>query len=49
MVQGFALTLGVGILFSMLSAIAVTRVLLFAVLSPKMEKMKFVFLSGIFR
>ena len=48
-VQGFALTLGVGILFSMLSAIAVTRVLLFAVLSPKMEKMKFVFLSGIFR
>ena len=48
-VRGFALTLGIGILFSMLSAIAVTRILLFAVLSPRMEKLKFIFLSGISR
>lgn len=48
-VQGFALTLGIGILFSMLSAIAVTRIILFAALSPKIEKLKFIFLSGISR
>lgn len=48
-VQGFALTLGIGILISMFSAISVTRTLLIAVLARRVEKLRFVFLSGISR
>lgn len=48
-VQGFALTLGLGILVSMFSAISVTRTLLIATLTRRFEKMSFVFLSGITR
>lgn len=46
-VQGFALTLGVGILISMFSAIWVTRTLLIAVMSPKLQSARFLFMSGI--
>jgi protein-export membrane protein SecD len=49
MVRGFALTLGIGILISMFSAISVTRTLLFAVMTKKMEKMRVLFMSGISR
>ena len=49
MVRGFALTLGIGILISMFSAISVTRTLLFAVMTKKMERMKVLFLSGLAR
>lgn len=48
-VQGFALTLGIGILVSMFSAISVTRTLLIAVLAQRFEKLRFIFLSGISR
>lgn len=47
MVKGFALTLIIGILISMFSAISVTRTLLFAVLSPRMQKAKVLFLNEI--
>lgn len=47
MVRGFALTLGIGIIISMFSAISVTRTLLFAVMTKKMEKRRFLFMSGI--
>lgn len=46
-VQGFALTLGIGILVSMFSAISVTRTLLVAALVRRLERFGFVFLSGI--
>ncbi len=49
MVRGFALTLGIGIIISMFSAISVTRTLLFAVMTKKMERMKILFLSGFSR
>lgn len=48
-VQGFALTLGIGILVSMFSAIFVTRTFLIAVMSKKLEGYKFLFLSGLAR
>jgi len=48
-VQGFALTLSLGILVSMFSAITVTRTLLIAVMTRRMEKMRVLFLSGITR
>ena len=43
-VQGFALTLGIGILVSMFSAISVSRTLLLAVMAKRVEKMRFLFL-----
>lgn len=46
-VQGFALTLSIGILASMFSAIVVTRMLLLAFLAKRMQGRKFLFLSGI--
>ncbi|OHA02355.1 MAG: protein-export membrane protein SecD [Candidatus Sungbacteria bacterium RIFCSPHIGHO2_02_FULL_52_23] len=46
MVQGFALTLGVGILVSMFSAISVTRTLLVAISTPALARMRGLFLSG---
>jgi protein-export membrane protein SecD len=45
-VQGFALTLFIGVLISMFSAISVTRTLLIAVMTKKMEGWRFLFLSG---
>lgn len=45
-VRGFALTLAIGIFVSMLSAIYVSRTFLSAVLTRRMEKYKFLFLSG---
>lgn len=45
-VQGFALTLGIGIVVSMFSAISVTRTLLLASLSPRLARVRFLFLSG---
>lgn len=45
-VRGFALTLGVGVLMSMFSAIVVSRTFLLAVASPRLEKAKALFLSG---
>lgn len=48
-VQGFALTLSIGIGVSMFSAILVTRTLLIAVMSRKLEAIRFVFFSGISR
>lgn len=48
-VEGFALTLGIGILVSMFSAIFITRTFLIAVMSKKLEGMRFIFLSGIAR
>lgn len=46
-VQGFALTLSIGILASMFSAIAVTRTLLIAVMIRRLQNIRFLFLSGI--
>jgi len=48
-VQGFALTLGIGIVVSMLSAISVTRTLLFALMTPRLQRAKMFFLSGFSR
>lgn len=48
-VRGFALTLAIGILVSMFTALTVTRNLLIAVLSAGMEKRKNLFMSGIFK
>lgn len=45
-VKGFALTLIIGILVSMFSAISVTRTLLFASMFPRMQKFRTLFLSG---
>ncbi len=47
LVQGFALTLAIGILVSMFSAISVTRTLLIAVMTKKLEGLRFLFLSGL--
>ncbi len=46
-VQGFALTLGIGIIVSMFSAISVTRTLLIAMMAGRMQNLRFIFLSGI--
>lgn len=46
MVKGFALTLSVGILISMFSAISVTRTLLFTVMAKRFSGVKVLFLSG---
>lgn len=48
-VRGFALTLGIGILVSMFSAISVTRLLLRATASLRLEKHRWIFLSGLSR
>ncbi len=48
-VQGFALTLGIGILVSMLSAISITRTLLVGVMTPRLGKVRVLFLSGLAR
>lgn len=45
-VRGFALTLGIGIVISMFSAITVTRTFLFAVMTRKMERWRIFFVSG---
>lgn len=45
-VRGFALTLGIGIIMSMFSAISVTRVFLAAVETRRLAKMRALFLSG---
>lgn len=47
MIRGFALTLGIGILISMFSAISVTRTLLFAIMTKRLEKKRVLFMSGI--
>lgn len=46
-VRGFAFTLGIGVLISMFSAISVSRTFLLAAMTPKMERYKLLFLSGI--
>lgn len=46
-VQGFALTLSIGILVSMFSAISVTRTLLLAVMTRRMQGVRFLFTSGV--
>lgn len=46
MVKGFALTLGIGIVISMFSAISITRTFLFAATTPRLRKMKILFTSG---
>lgn len=46
-VQGFALTLAIGILVSMFSAISVTRTLLIGAISRRFESMKWIFMGGI--
>ncbi len=48
-VKGFALTLGIGVLISMFSAITVSRTFLFALMSPRMTNVRALFLSGISR
>ena len=48
-VQGFALTLGIGILVSMFSAITVTRTLLFALMARRLMSARQLFLSGLSR
>lgn len=49
MVRGFALTLGIGILISMFSAITITRGMLVSILTPRLEKVRALFLSGFSR
>ncbi len=46
-VKGFALTLGIGIMVSMFSAISVTRMLLRATANHRFEKYRALFLSGL--
>lgn len=46
-VQGFALTLGIGILVSMFSAISITRTLLLSVMTPRLQKARALFMSGL--
>lgn len=48
-IQGFALTLAIGILASMLSAIWITRMFLFSLAGTPVERMKALFLSGFTR
>ena len=46
-VKGFALTLGIGVLISMFSAITVSRTFLRAVLTKRFENKRFLLLSGL--
>jgi len=46
-VKGFALTLGVGILVSMFSAISVSRIFLLASVTARLERMRAFFSSGL--
>ncbi len=46
LIKGFALTLSIGILISMFSAISVTRTLLIAVMTRRVESIRALFLSG---
>ncbi len=46
-VKGFALTLGLGVLVSMLSAIAISRTFLMAVMAPGLSRVRWLFLSGL--
>ncbi|TSC77347.1 MAG: preprotein translocase subunit SecD [Parcubacteria group bacterium Gr01-1014_33] len=46
-VRGFALTLAIGVLVSMFSAISVTRTLLLAIMIRPLQRVRFLFLSGI--
>ncbi len=48
-IQGFALTLAIGILASMLSAVWVTRIFLRAIAGTRLDNKKFFFLSGLSR
>lgn len=48
-IKGFALTLALGILVSMFSAISVTRTLLLSSMGRRLSKHRFLFLSGFFR
>lgn len=48
-VKGFALTLGIGIMVSMFSAISVTRMLLRVTVNQRLEKYRGLFLSGLSR
>ncbi|RJQ36748.1 protein translocase subunit SecD [Candidatus Parcubacteria bacterium] len=48
-VRGFALTLGIGVLISMLSAITVSRTFLFAALAPRLGRARWLFTSGFAR
>lgn len=45
-VQGFALTLAIGVLVSMFSAMVVTRTFLLAVCAKRADSLRFLFLSG---
>ncbi len=45
-VRGFALTLGIGILISMFSAISVSRTFLLAIVTPRLERAQVLFRSG---
>src|SRR3989338_407733 len=47
LVKGFSLTLGIGVLISMFSAITVSRTFLYSLMSPRLSKWRFLFLSGI--
>src|SRR3989338_6233490 len=49
MIQGFALTLSIGILVSLFSAISVTRTLFIAASTRRMKRWKFLFMSGLAR
>ncbi|MEK7636312.1 MAG: protein translocase subunit SecD [Patescibacteria group bacterium] len=46
-VKGFALTLSLGILVSMFTALTITRNFLLSILTPRLEKYRSLFLSGI--
>ena len=48
-VQGFALTLGLGVIISMFSAITVTRTFLLAAMSKRLARFRTLFLSGFAR
>ncbi|MDP3771835.1 MAG: protein translocase subunit SecD, partial [bacterium] len=48
-VRGFALTLGIGIIISMFSAISITRTFLLAIMTRRLQRMRFLFLNGLAR
>jgi preprotein translocase subunit SecD len=45
-IQGFALTLGIGVMVSMFSAIVLTRVFLYIAAGPRMSQLKWLFLGN---
>jgi protein-export membrane protein SecD len=47
LIQGFALTFGLGVLISMISAIIVSKVLLLSITSENSKIMRFLFSNGI--